>query len=102
MAERAANHVPLPHADEIVDDQTVTNAVEQPAAQQRHADAVPRLAPPVRHPKQNVRVPDVRLAEHAAPAVPGALRLRARRGLEVVDEPADEAVLDQARTTRRN
>src|SRR5437899_12933868 len=50
--------------------------------------------------KQNVRVPDVRFAEYPAPAVAGALGLRARGGLEVVHEPSDGAAFDEPRGPR--
>src|SRR5260370_22499900 len=49
----------------------------------------------VPNPEQNIRVSDVWLAEHATPAVAGALGLRARSSLEVVHEPSDGAAFDE-------
>src|SRR5213076_1224429 len=51
--------------------------------------------------KQNVRVPDVRFPEHAAPAVARAFRLGARGSFEIVHEPAHDALLHQPRRPRR-
>src|SRR5256885_11657576 len=51
--------------------------------------------------QDDVRVSRHRLPEGAALPVPGALRLGARRGLEVVDEPLHHAALDEARDPRR-
>src|SRR5258708_5172564 len=56
----------------------------------------------VPNPEQNIRVSDVWLAEHATPAVAGALGLRARSSLEVVHEPSDGAAFDEPSGPRRD
>ncbi len=54
----------------------------------------------IRHAKQDVRVTDVRLPEHAASSVSGALGLGAGGSLQVVDETSHGAALHEGGTPR--
>src|SRR5207237_5029742 len=87
MTERTADHVPLPHADQIIDDQSVLHILNEPAAQCSDMRTMPAIADS----EQNVRIPDVRFAKYPAPAVSGALSFRARGGFESVHEPSHSA-----------
>ena len=77
MTERAADHVPLPHPDQIIDDQSVGDVGYQTATQfvrwEGRSLLCPSVPSPIRHPKQDVRVSDVRLPKHAAAAVARAV-----------------------------
>ena len=57
---------------------------------------------PIRHPKQNVRVADVRFPKHPAPTVARALGLGARGCFEIVDESPYDTALDQSGAARRD
>src|SRR5258708_5206566 len=63
MAEGAADHVPLPYADQVIDDQAIVDVADQATAQHLYVHtgtAIPAA-------KQDVRIPDVGFAEDATP-----------------------------------
>ena len=102
MTERAADHVPLPHPDQIIDDQSVGDVGYQTATQfvrwEGRSLLCPSVPTPIRHPKPDVRVSDVRLPKHAAAAVARALGFGTRGGLQIVDETPHLAALHESRT----
>src|SRR5438552_1593726 len=87
VTERPADHVPLPHADQLVHDQAVSHIAQQATPELAHRVVVPAS----RFPDDDVRVPRHRFGEDAPLPVPRAARVRARRGLEIIDEAAQAA-----------
>src|SRR3989475_4205302 len=86
MAERSRDHVALPDADQLVDEEAVRDVTEEAAAQ-----PVPRFTFHVtRFPKDDIRVRRHRLSEDAALSVAGALGLGAGRGFQIVHEARSE------------
>src|SRR5256885_1685639 len=97
MTEGPPDGIALPHADQIVDHETIADTLQQAAAQP--AGARPRLAELA---EDQVRRIDAGLAEDAAAAVPGARGSCSGPGrrFQVIEERAQHAALDERQAAR--
>ena len=94
MTEGSPDDVPLPHPDQVVDDQPVGHVGGQAAGERT------RPPSPLPRPHDQVGVRDAWLPENPAPSVTRAARPGAGRGLEIVREAPDDASFHEARGAR--